>query len=194
MAFLVDQRSVKRVVTRNAQENHAASSPAFAGVSWFRSIAHKVAEVNQAQGRACGRSSESLIFRSRTLSVRAAAVGGTSTWSHGAAPAQECRLRLKRLPPIPRTQDGSLHLDPRPPLTRGSCASSLFCAVANGNDQVSVLEQKIALFAHFFLQTGIQRIPGGREGENGHRPIPCLRDDGRLINKTNRITFYIFYD
>jgi hypothetical protein len=31
--------------------------------------------------------------------VRVPACGGTATRSHGAAPAQECRLRLKRLPP-----------------------------------------------------------------------------------------------
>jgi hypothetical protein len=31
--------------------------------------------------------------------VRAPADGGTSTRSHGVAPAQECRLRLKRPPP-----------------------------------------------------------------------------------------------
>jgi len=80
--------------------------------------------------------------------VRAPADGGTSTRSHGAAPAQECRLRLKRPPPkaapwFPPFKSST------PENLSGLLRLRLFCAVANGNAQVSVLERKIALGAYF---------------------------------------------
>jgi hypothetical protein len=47
---------------------------------------------------------------------------------------------------LPRLCLGSRHLNPRPPKAFGALALwRLFCAVANGNAQVSVLERKIAL-------------------------------------------------
>jgi hypothetical protein len=87
-----------------------------------------------------------------------------SSYSHGAASAQEYRLRLKRLPPI-RQADGSLHLNPRP---LRALAPPPLCAVLNVNSRFRFGKKNCAS-AHLSLQNGIQKIPGekGRTKANG---------------------------
>jgi hypothetical protein len=81
--------------------------------------------------------------------------------------AQEYRLRLKRLSPkalpwFPPFKSST------PESFRGSCASRLFCAVANGNAQISVLERKIALRLIFPSKTESNGfLVGGRTGKRG---------------------------
>ena len=114
--------------------------------------------------------------------VRAPADGGTSTRSHGAAPAQECRLRLKRPPPkaapwFPPFKSST------PDKLRGSCASASSAPWQTETLKFPFWKEK--------LRSGLifppKRNPkySGREGEDQgkHGPRPRLRDDGRLIKK-----------
>ena len=64
------------------------------------SIPLQVSTPDRARRRASGSFSEYPFCYESHARVRTLACGGrTATQSHGAAPAQECRLRLKRLPP-----------------------------------------------------------------------------------------------
>src|SRR5258707_7928880 len=88
-----------------------------------------------------------------------------SSLSHGAASAQEYRLRLKQIPPNASRRC--------PPLKSSTPCSGLlllrlFAPCSNVNC-VSVLETKIAPKAHFSLQNGIQKILW-REGRE-RRPM-----------------------
>src|SRR6266403_670674 len=88
-----------------------------------------------------------------------------SSSSHGAAPAQEYRLRLKQIPP-----NASRRCPPFKSSTpcSGLLLRRLFAPCSNVNC-VSVLETKIAPRAHFSLQNGIQKILRERRGEQ--RPM-----------------------
>ena len=101
--------------------------------------------------------------------------GRTATRSHGAAPAQECRLRLKRLPPkavpwFPPFKSST------PERLRGSCPSASCPAVANGNSCFRFEKKNCALGAHFPSKTESERFLGGRGGPGRTRPNPaCAR-------------------
>src|SRR5271165_3334470 len=91
--------------------------------------------------RACPLS-ENPFFDARTRSVLEPAVAGV-VWSHGAAHAQECRLRLKRTTPnAPRGCPPFKILD-RPAKAGRSCAFASLRR-AQTKTHVSVLERKIA--------------------------------------------------
>ena len=74
----------------------------------LRSVRPKGGIPDQARRLALARFSECPFCYELQARVRVPACGETATRSHGAAPAQECRLRLKRLPPVRETPDGSL--------------------------------------------------------------------------------------
>jgi hypothetical protein len=90
--------------------------------------------------------------------------------SHGAAPAQEYRLRLKQIPPNASRRC--------PPLKSSTPCSGLlllrlFAPCSNVNC-VSVLETKIAPKPHFSLQNGIQKIPGEKGENKGNGPTETV--------------------
>ena len=112
--------------------------------------------------------------------VRTLACGGrTATRFHGAAPAQECRLRLKRLPPkavpwFPPFKSST------PERLSGLLPFRLVLPPWQTETRASVLERKIALWELIFFP---KRNPkdSWREGEDQgeHGPIPLVRHDDR---------------
>ena len=145
----------------------------------LRSIPLQGTTPDRARRRASGSFSEYPFCYESHARVRTLACGGrTATRSHGAAPAQECRLRHKRPPPktapwFPPFKSSN------PDRLRGSCASAS-SAPWQTETRASVLERKIALWELIFLP---KRIPkdSWREGEDQgeHGPIPLVRDDDR---------------
>src|SRR4029077_10832958 len=104
-------------------------------------------------------------------------------WSHGAAPAQECRLRLKRLPPkalpwFPPFKSST------PERFRGSCPFACSPAVANGKLVLPFWKEKLRSGLIFPSNTESKRfLQGGGEDQGEHGRIPFVRDNGRLIKK-----------
>ena len=121
--------------------------------------------------------------------VRTLACGGrTATRFHGAAPAQECRLRLKRLPP--KALLGSLHLNPRPPeRLSGLLPFRLFSRRGKRKLVLPFWKEKLRSGSSFSFQNGIQKIPGGkgRTGANTAQFRLCAMTTVKLKNKTNWI-------
>ena len=137
----------------------------------LRSIPPQGSIPDQARRRASGSFSEYPFCYESHARVRTPACGGTATRSHGAAPAQECRLRLKRLPP--RLCLGSLHLNPRPPKDFGALAlSPLLPPWQTGNSCFRFGKKNCALGAHFPSKTESKRILEGRGGPGRTRPNP----------------------
>ena len=109
--------------------------------------------------------------------VRTLACGGrTATRSHGAAPAQECRLRLKRLPPkalpwFPPFKSST------PERLSGLLPFRLLLPPWQTETRGSVLERKIALWELIFLpKQKSKRFLEGRGGPGRTRPNPaCAR-------------------
>jgi hypothetical protein len=126
----------------------------------LRSVRPKGGIPDQARRLALARFSECPFCYELQARVRVPACGGTATRSHGAAPAQECRLRLKRLPPkaLPwfppfksSTSDfGALALSPLLPPWQ------------TGNPCFRFGKKNCALGGSFSLQNGIQKRPGGK--------------------------------
>ena len=101
--------------------------------------------------------------------VRAPADGGTSTRSHGVAPAQECRLRHKRPPPkaapwFPPFKSST------PDRVRGSCASASSAPWQTETLKFPFWKGKIALGAHFSSKTESKRFRETRRGSGRTRP------------------------
>jgi hypothetical protein len=109
--------------------------------------------------------------------VRTLACGGrTATRSHGAAPAQECRLRLKRLPPkavpwFPPFKSST------PERLSGLLPFRLLLPPWQTETRGSVLERKIALWELIFPpKQKSKRFLEGRGGPGRTRPNPaCAR-------------------
>src|SRR5258708_17150064 len=107
--------------------------------------------------------------------------------SHGAAPAQEYRLRLKQIPP-----NASRRCPPFKSSTPllGLLLLRLFAPCSNVNC-VSLFETKISPRAHFSLQHRIQKILR-REGENKGQ-WPNRNGDGHSTKQQTLITYYNEY-
>jgi hypothetical protein len=137
----------------------------------LRSIPPQGGIPDQARRRTSGSFSEYPFCYESHARVRTPACGGTATRSHGAAPAQECRLRLKRLPPkaLPwfppfksSTPDfGALALSPLLPPWQ------------TGNPCFRFGKKNCALGAHFPSKTESKRILEGRGGPGRTRPNPA---------------------
>jgi hypothetical protein len=127
----------------------------------LRSIPPQGSIPDQARRRASGSFSEYPFCYESHARVRTPACGGTATRSHGAAPAQECRLRLKRLPPkalpwFPPFKSST------PERFRGSCPFASSPAVANGKPVLPFWKEKLRSWGSFSLQNGITKNPGGK--------------------------------
>ena len=131
--------------------------------------------------RACPLS-ENPFFDARTRSVLEPAVAGV-VWSHGAAHAQECRLRLKRTTPnAPR----------RCPPFKSSTASralapSPLCAVLKRKLTFPFWKEKLRL-AHFFSPKRNPKIPG----EKGRKKATWLsrNGDSHLAKRLRKQAYY----
>ena len=137
----------------------------------LRSVRPKGGIPDQARRLALARFSECPFCYELQARVRVSACGGTATRSHGAAPAQECRLRLKRLPPkaLPwfppfksSTPDfGALALSPLLPPWQTETRCFRFG------------KKNCALGSSFFPPTESKRFLDGRGGPGRtHGPIP----------------------
>jgi hypothetical protein len=126
----------------------------------LRSIPPQGSIPDQARRRASGSFSEYPFCYESHARVRTPACGGTATRSHGAAPAQECRLRLKRLPP--KALPWFPFKSSTPERFRGSCPFACSPAVANGKLVLPFWKEKLRSWGSFSLQNGIQKNPGGK--------------------------------
>jgi hypothetical protein len=109
--------------------------------------------------------------------------GGTATRSHGVAPALECRLRLKRLPPkavpwVPPFKSST------PERLSGLLPFRLFSRRGKRKLVLPFWKEKLRSGSSFSFQNGNPK-DSSREGDDqGERsPIPRVRDDARLIKK-----------
>jgi hypothetical protein len=129
---------------------------------------------------------ENPFFDARTRSVLEPAVAGV-VWSHGAAHAQEYRLRLKRTTPI--RQGGrcppfkSSTVQPRP----DAPAPSPLCAVLKRKLAFPFWKEKLRL-AHFFSPKRNPKIPG----EKGRKKATWLSRNGDS-HLTKRLRKHAYY-
>jgi hypothetical protein len=138
----------------------------------LRSIPPQGSIPDQARRRTSGSFSEYPFCYESHARVRTPACGGTATRSHGAAPAQECRLRLKRLPPkalpwFPPFKSST------PERFRGSCPFACSPAVATGKLVLPFWKEKLRSGLIFPSKTESKRfLQGGGEdqGEHGRHP------------------------
>ena len=151
----------------------------------LRSIPPQGSIPDQARRRTSGSFSEYPFCYESHARVRTPACGGTATRSHGAAPAQECRLRLKRLPPVRETPDGSLHLNPRPPKDFGALALSPVLPPWQKGNSCFRFGKKNCARGSFFPPKRNPKDSCRGEGRTKANTavIPLVRDNGRLIKK-----------
>jgi hypothetical protein len=124
----------------------------------LRSVPAKGGMPDQGRRLASGRFSKYPFCYESHARVRAPADRGTSTRSHGAAPAQECLLRLKR--PPPKAAPWFPPLNPRPPTDFGALAPPPFLRRGKRKLALPFWKEKRRSVAHFSLQNGMQKIPG----------------------------------
>ena len=139
----------------------------------LRSVRPKGGIPDQARRLALARFSECPFCYELQARVRVPACGGTATRSHGAAPAQECRLRLKRLPPkalpwFPPFKSST------PERFRGSCPFASSPAVANGKFVLPFWKEKLRSGLIFPSNTESKRfLQGGGEDQAEHGRHPA---------------------
>jgi hypothetical protein len=138
----------------------------------LRCVRPKGGVPDQARRLASARFSEYPFCYESHARVQAPGCGGTATRSHGAAPAQECRLRLKRPPPkalpwFPPFKSST------PERFRGSCPFACSPAVANGKLVLPFWKEKLRSGLFFPSKTESKRFlqGGGKDqGEHGRHP------------------------
>ena len=153
------------------------------------SIPLQVSTPDRARRRASGSFSEYPFCYESHARVRTLACGGmTATQSHGAAPAQECRLRLKRLPPkalpwFPPFKSST------PERLSGLLPFRLFSRRGKRKLVLPFWKEKLRSGSSFSFQNGIQKIPRGkgRTRANTARSRLCAMTTVKLKNKTNWI-------
>ena len=151
----------------------------------LRSIPPQGSIPDQARRRASGSFSEYPFCYESHARVRTPACGGTATRSHGAAPAQECRLRLKWLAPKALPWFPPFKSSTRPPKDFGALALSPVLPPWQTGNSCFRFGKKNCARGSFFPPTRNPKDSCRGEGRTKANTavIPLVRDNGRLIKK-----------
>jgi len=149
----------------------------------LRSVPAKGGMPDQGRRLASGRFSKYPFCYESHARVRAPADRGTSTRSHGAAPAQECLLRLKR--PPPKAAPWFPPLNPRPPTDFGALAPPPFLRRGKRKLALPFWKEKLRSWVSFFPPKRNPKDSSRGKGwtRANTAQSPRVRDDGHLTKK-----------